>query len=130
MPERTVTEQIVREAPDIEAIKLGLLQSGRDLANIPLQNQIPQQQVAGLSALERQAIAGAGTAGGIGGYRGLAQTGRQTLGGGLGVFNQGLGVLDATSGDLGQAGAAATSAARKLASVYGATIWRRSWIYG
>ena len=119
MPERTVTEQIVREAPDIEAIKLGLLQSGRDLANIPLQNQIPQQQVAGLSALERQAIAGAGTAGGIGGYRGLAQTGRQTLGGGLGVFNQGLGVLDATSGDLGQAGAAATSAARKLAEAGG-----------
>ena len=36
MPERTVTEQIVREAPDIEAIKLGLLTSGRDLANIPL----------------------------------------------------------------------------------------------
>ena len=119
MPETTVTEQFLREAPEIEAFKLGLLQSGRDLANIPLQDQIPQQQVAGLSNLEQQALAGAGTAGGIGGYRGLAQTGRQTLGGGLGVFNQGLGVLDATSGDFGQSAAAATSSARKLAEAGG-----------
>jgi hypothetical protein len=55
MPERTITEQFLREAPEIEAFKLGLLQSGRDLANIPLQDQIPQQQVAGLSNLEQQA---------------------------------------------------------------------------
>ena len=119
MSTRTIQEQVVREAPEIEAIKLGLLQSGRDLANIPLQNRIPIQQVAGLSNLERQAIAGAGTAGGIGGYRALAQTGRAALGGGLGVFNQGLNVLDATSGDLTQAGAAATSSARKLAEAGG-----------
>ncbi len=119
MSTRTIQEQVVREAPEIEAIKLGLLQSGRDLANIPLQNQIPIQQVAGLSNLEKQAIAGAGTAGGIGGYRALAQTGRAALGGGLGVFNQGLNVLDATSGDLTQAGAAATSSAKKLAEAGG-----------
>jgi len=119
MPERTITEQLVREAPEIEAFKLGLLQSGRDLANIPLQDQIPQQQVADLSSLEKQALAGAGTAGGIGGYRGLAQTGRGTLGGGLGVFNQGLNVLDATAGDFGQSAAAATSAAAKLAQAGG-----------
>ena len=119
MSTRTIQEQVVREAPEIEAIKLGLLQSGRDLANIPLQNRIPIQQVAGLSNLERQAIAGAGTAGGIGGYRALAQTGRAALGGGLGVFNQGLNVLDATSSDLTQAGAAATSSARKLAEAGG-----------
>ena len=54
--ERTVQEQIVREAPDIEAFKLGLLQSSRNLANIPLQTQIPQQKVAGLSNLQRSAI--------------------------------------------------------------------------
>ena len=119
MPERTITEQLVREAPEIEAFKLGLLQSGRDLANIPLQDQIPQQQVADLSSLEKQALAGAGTAGGIGGYRGLAQTGRGTLSGGLGVFNQGLNVLDATAGDFGQSAAAATSAAAKLAQAGG-----------
>jgi len=119
MPDRTITEQLVREAPEIEAFKLGLLQSGRDLANIPLQDQIPQQQVAGLSSLEKQALAGAGTAGGIGGYRGLAQTGRGALSGGLGVFNQGLNVLDATAGDLGQGAAAATSAAAKLAQAGG-----------
>ena len=103
-PETTINEQIVREAPDIEAFKLGLLQSSRNLANIPLQNQIPQQKVAGLSNLERGAIAGAGTQAGIGGYRGLAQSGRQTLGAGLGVFNQGVGALSSAEGQLGSTG--------------------------
>ena len=102
--DRTINEQIVREAPDIEAFKLGLLQSSRNLANIPLQTQIPQQNVAGLSNLERGAIASAGTQGGIGGYRGLAQSGRQTLGSGLGVFNQGVGALSSAEGQLGSTG--------------------------
>ena len=102
--ERTISESIQREAPDIEAFKLGLLQSSRNLANIPLQNQIPQQKVAGLSNLERGAIAGAGTQGGIGGYRGLAQSGRQTLGAGLGVFNQGVGALGSAERQLGSTG--------------------------
>ena len=102
--DRTVQEQIVREAPDIEAFKLGLLQSSRNLANIPLQTQIPQQKVAGLSNLQRSAIAGAGTQGGIGGYRGLAQSGRQTLGAGLGVFNQGIGALSSAERQLGSTG--------------------------
>ena len=79
--DRTVQEQIVREAPDIEAFKLGLLQSSRNLANIPLQNQIPQQKVAG-----------------------LAQSGRQTLGAGLGVFNQGIGALSSAERQLGSTG--------------------------
>jgi hypothetical protein len=59
--ERTISESIQREAPDIEAFKLGLLQSSRNLANVPLQNRLPRQNIAGLSNLERGAIAGAGT---------------------------------------------------------------------
>ena len=103
-PERTISESIQREAPDIEAFKLGLLQSSRNLANIPLQNRLPRQNIAGLSNLERGAIASAGTQGGIGGYRGLAQSGRQTLAAGLGVFNQGIGALRSAEGQLGSAG--------------------------
>jgi len=98
----TTTEQIVREAPEIEAFKLGLLSSGKSLADIPL--QLPRQGVAQLSDLERQAIAGSGVAGGIGGYQGLAQSGRETLGTGLGTLSSGLGALSTAPGTLGQAG--------------------------
>lgn len=41
------TEQIVREAPEIEAYKLGLLQSAKSLADKPV--SLPGYQVAGLS---------------------------------------------------------------------------------
>jgi hypothetical protein len=103
----TTTEQIVREAAEIEAYKLGLLKSGKTLADISL--QLPTQQVAGLSALENQAIGQTGQAGGIGGYRGLAQGGRDTLGTGLGTMGRALGALsyapgyqDASAGALGR----------------------------
>jgi len=103
----TITETIQREAPEIEALRLGLIRSGKDLADISL--QLPRQQIAGLSGLERQAIEGAGVAGGIGGYQQLAQGGRGTLGTGLGTMGRALGALsyapgylDASTGALGR----------------------------
>jgi len=87
----TITEQIVREAPEIEAYKLGLLKSGKKLADTGL--QLPTQRVANLSALENQAIGQTGTTGGIGGYRTLARGGRGTLGAGLGTMGRALGAL-------------------------------------
>lgn len=92
----TTTEQIVREAPEIEAFKLGLLKSGKTLADTAL--QLPTQGVASLSALENQAIGQTGQAGGIGGYQGLAQGGRDTLGTGLGTMGQALGALSYAPG--------------------------------
>ena len=59
------TEQIVREAPEIEAYKLGLLKSAKALADRGV--TLPAQQVAGMSGLQTQAINQA-TAG-IGGYQ-------------------------------------------------------------
>ena len=46
----TIQEQIIREAPEIEAIKLGLLQDAKGLAGTPL--TLPPQQIAGLSGLQ------------------------------------------------------------------------------
>tara|TARA_R110000751_G_scaffold110260_1_gene207778 strand:+ start:505 stop:1785 length:1281 start_codon:yes stop_codon:yes gene_type:complete len=94
----TITESIVREAPEVEAFKLGLLKSGKTLADVSL--QLPTQQVAGLSPLEQQAIAQAGLTGGIGGYRQLAQGGRDTLGTGLGTMGSALGALGTAPGYL------------------------------
>jgi len=51
------TEQIVREAPEIEAIKLGLLESAKQLADKPV--AIPAQQIAGFSPLQQAAFGAA-----------------------------------------------------------------------
>jgi hypothetical protein len=48
------TEQIVRESPDIEAYKLGLLKSAKALADKGV--QIPRQMVADMSAMQIGAI--------------------------------------------------------------------------
>ena len=86
MVTKTLQEQIVREAPEIEAIKLGLLQDAQQLAKTPI--KLPEQQVAGLSGLQQQAFTGAQQAGGIGGYQPLLATGQATLGAGLGTLGQ------------------------------------------
>lgn len=60
--------EIVREAPEIEAYKLGLLESAKKLADQPI--TLPIQQVAGMSGLQQQAVSAASPAmGGIGGYQ-------------------------------------------------------------
>ena len=105
------TEQIVREAPDIEAYKLGLMQDALTLAQTPVgverinpetgkpftetyqrrnpetgvietltRNKLflPQQQIAGLTPLQQQALAQA--AQGIGGFQPYLQGATSTLG--------------------------------------------------
>ena len=85
---RTIQEQIYREAPEIEAIKMGLLGSAKDLADIPI--QLPQEQVAGFTPLQQAAFAGANQPGGIGNFQPLMQQGNQTLGTGLSTLGTGL----------------------------------------
>lgn len=70
------TEQIVREAPDIEAYKIGLLKSAKALSDKAV--KLPQQQVAAMSGLQQEAINRA-TAG-IGGYEPYLQEAGYTLG--------------------------------------------------
>ena len=91
MPETTITEQILREAPEIEAIKLGLLQSGRQLADIPI--RLPEQQVAGFSPFQQQAFTGVTGPQGVGAYLPGLATGQAALGTGLGTLGTGLGTL-------------------------------------
>ena len=60
-----ITEQIVREAPEIEAYKLGLLKSAKGLADQGV--SLPAQQVAQMSGLQTAAIDQAQA--GIGGFQ-------------------------------------------------------------
>ena len=71
-----VTEQIVREAPDIEAYKIGLLQSAKALADQGI--TIPAQMVAEMSGLQTTAAELA--AAGIGGYQPYLTEAGYTLG--------------------------------------------------
>ena len=61
-----VTEQIVREAPEIEAYKLGLLKSAKRLADKRI--KLPGAQVAGFTGLQNLAFGALGNQAGIGGY--------------------------------------------------------------
>jgi len=72
----STTEQIVREAPDIEAYKLGLLQSAKELVDTPV--NIPAQQIAGMSQMQQDALAR--TQAGVGAYQPYLQEAGYTIG--------------------------------------------------
>ena len=61
VPTPTSQTQFVREAPGIEERKLELMDIARDIANVPV--NLPDIQVAGLTALEQQGIKAAGQTG-------------------------------------------------------------------
>ena len=116
MPETTIQEQIVREAPEIEALKVGLIKSARDLADKPI--QLPQQQIAGFSGLQQRAFDEAVGPQGVGAYlpdlvRGQQAlgTGLETVGTGLGTLQTGLATTQAALGPVEQARQAALGTA-------------------
>lgn len=105
----TTTEQIIREAPDIEAYKLGLLQSAKGLTDTTL--RLPDYQVAGFSPDQTAAFQQARQ--GIGAYQPYLQAGSGTLGQGVGVTQEAADVLRGadTRGQYGGAQAATGLAA-------------------
>lgn len=82
-----ITEQIVREAPDIEAYKLGLMKSAQALTP----PQLPAYQVAGMSPQQQAAIE-AGQQG-IGAYAPYLQSGTQTQNTAANTLGQAAGTL-------------------------------------
>lgn len=89
MAEVTYAGQIVREAPEIEAYKLGLLKAAQQQIAQP--TSMPAYQAAGLSDLQQSAIGTAsayGQAGrGIGGYAPFLTGAAQQLGAGAQALN-------------------------------------------
>ena len=99
------TQMIQREAPEVEAYKLGLMGSAKDLVDTPV--DLPTFQVADMSGLQTSAIDAASPAeGGIGGYQAYLDQASKTLSGAPTV------VTDAISdaGDLYRAGSGAVTA--------------------
>lgn len=85
----TTTTQIVQESPDIEAYRLGLLQSAKDL--LPGEGEtyeaLPGYQVAGLDPLSSQAAALAQA--GVGSYLPFLQGGSDAITAGMTQLQQG-----------------------------------------
>ena len=82
-----ITEQIVREAPQIEAYKLGLLESAKKLSEQPL--TMPAYQVAGLTEAQKQAANLASQ--GIGAYQPFIQAGQQAIESGIASLGASIG---------------------------------------
>jgi hypothetical protein len=80
----TTTEYITREAPEVEARKLGLLDTAKALADQPL--TLPKQQIAGLTPEQLQAIQLGQT--GIGAYQPYLTSALQSQAAGLGTLGQ------------------------------------------
>ena len=91
-----VTEQIVREAPDIEAYKVGLMKSAQALQAPTL----PDYQIAGLTPQQTQAI----TQGqqGIGAYQPFLTAGGQNVTQGASTLGEATGVLRNAATQTGQ----------------------------
>ena len=124
-----ITEQIVREAPQIEAYKLGLLQAAKTLSEKKM--DLPAYEAAALSEQQKAAaLLGTKEGGGIGAYQPFLQAGQKSIEAGITALGQTMGaptqtdleaylnpytqnVIDATSaqmrrqGQIAQQGAAA-----------------------
>jgi len=95
MVDQTFSTQIVREAPEVEAYKLGLLQEAQRLYNQPL--FLPATEAAGLSGTELQAIDFAKQ--GIGSFEPYIQAASQGLTQGMDLAQRGAlaaGAVDTT----------------------------------
>lgn len=82
----TYTTQVAREAPEIEALKVGLMQEARNLYGQPI--NLPAIEAAGLSAGQLQAADLARQ--GIGAYEPYLQAGSQAITQGMGLTQQGV----------------------------------------
>ncbi len=93
MAETTIQEQIVREAPEIEAYKLGLLQSAKGLADTAV--PLPTRQFQDPTALQNAAITTAQT--GIGQYQPFLQQAQEAMTGGIGQLGNAAALFQQTT---------------------------------
>lgn len=97
MARREVTEQIVREAPQIEALRMGLVNDALQLTRQP--TQLPAYNVAGQAPLFQQGAQLA--ASGVGAYAPYLEGAAGAMGEGAGQLGAGAQVLQGGLGSLG-----------------------------
>jgi hypothetical protein len=89
----SIQQQIVREAPEIEALKLDLMRQARDIATQPgFADQLPGYQVAGFSPAQLAAMRAAEQQG-VGAFSPYVTAANQGLAGGMGLTREAADVL-------------------------------------
>ena len=81
MAETTTTQVIQREAPDIEAYKIGLMEQAKALSSSEPAGGLPPLQIAGMDPYSTQARTLANT--GLGSYSPYIAAGSTAIGGGI-----------------------------------------------
>ena len=92
----TVTQQVIREAPEIEAYKLRLLQEAQNLAynvdRTPLSQQLPNYQIAGFTDPQLAAMQATAQMG-VGAFSPYIGAANQALGAGYGMTGEAADIL-------------------------------------
>ena len=83
--------QYTREAPEIEAYKIGLLEQAKNLVSAPPEGGLPQYETAGMTPEGLQALNAASS--GLGNYMPYLNAGFNTMGSAANTFGAGLGFL-------------------------------------
>ena len=103
---------ITREAPEIEAYKLGLMEQAKALASKPPQGGLPDITSQGMTPAQLQALNLARS--GVGAYRPFLTQGSATMGQAAGLFGTGQGAIQAGLGNIYSSAVDQTGAARGM----------------
>jgi hypothetical protein len=103
---------ITREAPDIEAYKLGLMEQAKALTSAPPMGGLPGITSEGMTPAQRQALSLAQS--GVGAYQPFLTQGSATMGQAAGLFGTGQGAIQAGLGNVYASGVDQTGAARGM----------------
>jgi len=99
---QTTQEQVVRLAPFQEQFLADIFKSAKDITGSGTQMPFSEQQLAGLSQGQRDAITRATQ--GVGAFQPLLEKGTEALGQGIGAVGTGLGTIGSAIGQTAQAG--------------------------
>lgn len=103
---------ITREAPEIEAYKLGLMEQAKALTSAPPMGGLPAITSQGVTEAQQQAINLAQS--GVGAYQPFLTQGATTMGQATGLFGTGQGAIQAGLGNIYASGVDQTGAARGM----------------
>ena len=85
MADTTSQTVFQREAPEIEAYKLGLMEQAKELSGVEPDGGLPAVQAASVDPLQTQAVNLAGQ--GVGSYQPFLTSGQQAITSGIGALN-------------------------------------------
>ena len=105
----TETQEVIqREAPEIEAYKIGLMEQAKALTSAPATGGLPSVTAEGMTGAGQDALGAARM--GLGAYQPYLTSGATTMGAALPAYQAGLGLIGQAAGTYGAGTGAPTQA--------------------